>query len=82
MSAGKWDEIEFDKIPSRAGMIYKNAFARHDIERMKNDNVQSYADFAKDTEAIENGVFYESKHRSAPYFDVRIDGITLLDESY
>ena len=49
MSAGKWDEIEFDKIPSRAGMIYKNAFARHDIERMKNEKVQSYADFAKDT---------------------------------
>ena len=50
MSAGKWDEIEFDKIPSKAGLIYKNAFARHDIERMKNDStVQSYADFAKDT---------------------------------
>ena len=49
MSAGKWDEIEFDKIPSRAGMIYKNAFARHDIERMKSEkNVVSYADFAKD----------------------------------
>jgi hypothetical protein len=50
MSENRWDEIEFDKIPSRAGMIYKNAFARHDIERMKLDaSVQSYADFAKDT---------------------------------
>ena len=50
MSENRWDEIEFDKIPSRAGMIYKNAFARHDIERMKKDpQVQSYADFAKDT---------------------------------
>ena len=50
MSENRWDEIEFDKIPSRAGMIYKNAFARHDIERMKQDpSVQSYADFAKDT---------------------------------
>ena len=49
MSENRWDEIEFDKIPSRAGMIYKNAFARHDIERMKKDpEVQSYADFAKD----------------------------------
>ena len=38
--------------------------------------------FEKDTEAIENGVFYESKHRSAPYFDVEIDGITLLDRAY
>lgn len=32
----------------------------------------------KDTEAIKNGVFEESVHRSAPYFDVRIDGITEL----
>lgn len=49
MSENRWDEIEFDKIPSRAGMIYKNAFARHDIERMKQDpTIQSYADFAKD----------------------------------
>ena len=49
MSENRWDEIEFDKIPSRAGMIYKNAFARHDLERMKKDpEVQSYADFAKD----------------------------------
>ena len=35
-----------------------------------------------DTQVIENGVFFESKHRSAPYFDVRIDGITLLNEKY
>lgn len=49
MSENRWDEIEFDKIPSRAGIIYKNAFARHDIERQKNENVQTYADFAKDT---------------------------------
>ena len=50
MSAGRWDEIEFDKIPSKAGLKYKNAFARHDIERMKSEKqVQTYADFAKDT---------------------------------
>ena len=49
MSAGKWDEIEFDKIPSKAGFIYRNAFARHDIERMKSEKeVRSYEDFMKD----------------------------------
>lgn len=47
MSEGRWDEIEFDKIPSKAGMKYKNAFARHDFEREKN-GAQTYADFAKD----------------------------------
>ena len=50
MSEGRWDEIEFDKIPSKAGLKYKNAFARHDIERAKSErNVQTYAEFAKDT---------------------------------
>ena len=38
--------------------------------------------FTPDTEVIENGIFQESKFRSAPYFDARIDGITLLDENY
>jgi hypothetical protein len=54
MSAGRWDEIEFDKIPSRAGIIYRNAFARHDIERMREGAVQSYADFAKDKDTKVN----------------------------
>ena len=45
-------------------------------------DVDTDAAYAKDTEAIENGIFFESKHRSAPYFDVEIDGITLLDRDY
>ena len=55
MSAGEWDKIEFDKIPSKAGFIYRNAFARHDIERMKNDpTVRSYEDFIQDEETTVN----------------------------
>lgn len=42
MSANRWDEIEFDKIPSKAGLIYKNAFARRDIIAKR------YESFAKD----------------------------------
>ena len=38
--------------------------------------------YTPDTEVIENGAFQESKFRSAPYFDLRIDGINLLDEAY
>ena len=45
-------------------------------------DVDTDANFEKDTEVVENGVFYESKHRSAPYFDMEIDGITLLDRNY
>ena len=32
-------------------------------------------DFAPDTNAIWDGYFHESEMRSAPYFDIRIDGI-------
>lgn len=53
MSAGRWDEIKFDKIPSRAGMIYRNAFARHDIERQKTGKT-TYEDFMKDTKTKVN----------------------------
>lgn len=42
MSQNRWNEIEFDKIPSKAGLKYKNAFARRDIIKAK------YEKFAKD----------------------------------
>ena len=45
-------------------------------------DVDTDAAFTPDTEAVENGVFTESTKRSAPYFDVRIDGIKLLNEKY
>ncbi len=35
--------------------------------------------FTPDTEAVKDGYFHESEYRSAPYFDVKIDGITLLN---
>lgn len=48
MSENRWDEIEFDKIPSKAGLIYKNAFARRDIIKAK------YEAFAKDENTTVN----------------------------
>ena len=38
--------------------------------------------YTPDTEVVENGAFMESVKRSAPYFDLRIDGITLLNEKF
>lgn len=31
MSQNRWDEIKFDKIPSKAGMKYRNVFARKEV---------------------------------------------------
>ncbi|MGI5884681.1 MAG: BMP family ABC transporter substrate-binding protein [Candidatus Spyradocola sp.] len=39
-------------------------------------DVDTDADFTPDTEAISDGYFHESEYRSAPYFDLVIDGIT------
>ncbi len=36
--------------------------------------------FTPDTEVIKDGYFAESEFRSAPYFDVQIDGITFLSK--
>lgn len=33
MSAGRWDEIKYPEVPSRAMMIYRKAFMKHDEQR-------------------------------------------------
>lgn len=33
MSTGRWDEIKYSEVPSRAMLIYRNAFRKHDEER-------------------------------------------------
>ncbi len=45
-------------------------------------DVDTDATYTADTEVIADGYFHESEYRSAPYFDVRIDGITLLNEKF
>ena len=45
-------------------------------------DVDTDADYTADTEVIADGYFHESEYRSAPYFDLEIDGITLLNTAY
>lgn len=33
ISTNKWNEVDYGKIPSRAGFVYRKAFGRHDAER-------------------------------------------------
>lgn len=33
MSTNRWDEINYSHVPSRAGMLYRNAFNKHDALR-------------------------------------------------
>ena len=45
-------------------------------------DVDTDAAYTADTEVIKDGYFAESEFRSAPYFDLAIDGITRLDENF
>ncbi len=45
-------------------------------------DVDTDPEFKGDTNVIEDGAFMESKFRSAPYFDLQIDGIELLDTAF
>lgn len=55
MSANEWDKIDFSAIPSQAGLKYRKAFQRHDVERKKaNPQVQTYEEFANDTSTTVN----------------------------
>ncbi len=45
-------------------------------------DVDTDAAYTPDTEVIIDGYFHESEFRSAPYFDLQIDGIKLLDTEF
>jgi len=45
-------------------------------------DVDTDENYEKDTEAIKDDYFHESEFRSAPYFDINIDGITLLNSMF
>ena len=56
---------------------------------VKGEKLESYmadvdtdAAYTPDTEVIADGYFHESEYRSAPYFDLQIDGITLLNSMF
>ena len=45
-------------------------------------DVNTDADYTPDTEVVKDGYFHESEYRSAPYFDLAIDGITRINVAF
>lgn len=43
-------------------------------------DVDDMGDYVPETNAVSDGYFHESEYRSAPYFNVEIDGVTRLDK--
>lgn len=66
MSQNRWDEIEFDKLPSKAGLRYRNAFARNDFTKERylafiaNKNNKVNAGTLYPYEVVEKAVHYSN----------------------
>ena len=85
-AAGTAEKIAEVKAELEAGKLEVFSTDTFTVEGKKLDSYQADVDtdaaYTADTEVIENGAFKESKFRSAPYFDLQIDGITLLDTKF
>lgn len=82
---GTKEAIEAAKAKLEAGTLHVFDTKTFTVKGKELTSYQADVDsddkFTPDTEVIENGFFNESAKRSAPYFDVRIDGITELDKA-
>ena len=85
-AAGTAEAIEAAKAKLEAGEIHVFDCANFTV---KGEALTSYmadvdADSGNtpDTEVVHDGYFSESEFRSAPYFDLQIDGINLLDTNF
>ena len=80
-----WDEfysvMTGNPAGSGSGTADPNAPVRGDDMTFRLD-VDFDEAYTPDTEVIKDGYFHESEYRSAPYFDIRIDGITLKNQLY
>ncbi len=83
---GTAEKIEEVQKGLEDGSIHVFDVSTFTVDGKNLDSYQADVDtdeaFTPDTEVIADGYFHESEYRSAPYFDLRIDGITLLNEKY
>ena len=88
-AAGTVEAIEAAKAEFEAGALHvfdtaKEGFITKDGAALTSylADVDTDAAFTPDTEVVADGYFHESEYRSAPYFDVQIDGIELLNVAF
>ena len=83
---GTKDKVNAVIADLKAGKIKVFATDTFTVNGAKLDSykadVDTDKDYTPDTEVIADGYFHESEKRSAPAFDLRIDGIELLNEKY
>ena len=85
-AAGTADAIAEAKAKLEDGSLKVFDIATFTVEGKQLDSymadVDTDKDYTADTEVVKDGAFLESTYRSAPYFDVQIDGINLLDTNF
>lgn len=85
-AAGTADKIEEIKKQLASGDLHVFDISTFTVEGKQLDSykadVDTDADYTPDTEVVIDGYFHESEMRSAPYFDVKIDGIKLLNTMF
>ena len=85
-AAGTADAIAAATEQFKAGTLHVFATDTYTVGGAKQESYLADVDtdpaYTPDTEVIKDGYFHESEFRSAPAFDVQIDGITLLDTAF
>ena len=85
-AAGTAEKLAEVKADIESGKLHVFDVSTFTVEGKPLDSymadVDTDPDYTPDTEVVENGYFNESAKRSAPYFNVGIDGINLLDTAF
>ncbi len=85
-AAGTADAIKAAQADIESGKVHVFDTSKFTVEGKTLDSykadVDTDANYTPDTEVISDGYFHESEKRSAPYFDLKIDGITLLNSAF
>ena len=83
-AAGTQDAIDAAKAKLQAGTLHVFDTSTFTVNLLPvtsyKADVDDAGDYVGETEVIANGYFHESEYRSAPYFDLRIDGIRELND--
>ena len=85
-AAGTAEKIAEVRALLESGQLHVFDTSFFTVEGKKLDSYTADVDsddaYTPDTEVIKDGYFHESEYRSAPYFDLQIDGITLLNTAF
>jgi basic membrane protein A len=83
---GTQEKLDEVKAKLESGEIQVFDTSTFTVKGKKLDSYKADVDtdenYEPDTEVISDGYFHESEYRSAPYFDLQIDGINLLDTKF